>query len=181
MLPRRYESEGVVLLRKNFSEADRILVVYSKHYGKLRLLAKGVRKPKSRKRGHIEVFSRLKFSASRGKGLDIVTEVEVLESFAKIRKDLRKASVAYFLIETVGRITRDEEKNDQLYSLLTDYLDLLVNSKNLKKLRQDFVYNTLVISGYWPAGKPMNNHDKLLEGIVERRMSSSRIGKKLLT
>src|SRR3972149_254097 len=115
---RSYSSEAIVLARRNWGEADRILVIYSKSFGKKRLLAKGVRRPKSRKRGHIEVFSNLKFSASRGKGLDLMTEAEIIENFSIIRKDLKKVAVAYFLMETVGRITHDEEKNERLFELM---------------------------------------------------------------
>src|SRR3990167_232676 len=98
MKPRNYTSEGIVLARKNYGEADRIIVIYSKHFGKLRLLAKGVRRPKSRKRGHIEVFSRLKFQVSRGKGMDLITEAEIIQNFSEIRKSLKKVTVAFFCI-----------------------------------------------------------------------------------
>src|SRR3989344_8334314 len=93
---RTYSSDCIVLSRRNYGEADRILTVYSRHYGKLKLLAKGVRKPKSKKRGHIEVFSRLRFSASKGKGIDIITEAELIEPYDFLRRDLRKTSLAYY-------------------------------------------------------------------------------------
>ncbi len=96
MRPKRYSTEGVVLLRRNFSEADRIINIYSKHYGKISVIAKSVRKIKSKKRGSLEVFSHIKFSAARGKNLDIITEVETINSFESIRKDLSKVAVAYF-------------------------------------------------------------------------------------
>ena len=80
---RTYSSEGIILARKNYSEADRILTCFSKSYGKISLLAKGIRKLKSKKRGHLEVFSHIKFSASRGHGMDIITEVETINTFSK--------------------------------------------------------------------------------------------------
>jgi len=94
--PRRYSSDAIILSRKNYGEADRFLTVYSKNFGKLRLLAKGVRRPKSKKRGHIEVFSQLKFSASKGKGIDLITEAETIASFEVIRKDLKKVTVGNY-------------------------------------------------------------------------------------
>jgi len=62
-----YSSEGIILSRKNYGEADRILTVFSKNYGKVTLLAKGIRKLISKKRGHLEIFSEVKFSAVSGK------------------------------------------------------------------------------------------------------------------
>ena len=64
MKPRSYTSEGIVLARRNYGEADRILVIYSKNFGRVSYMAKGVRRPKSRKRGHIEVFNYIKFQAN---------------------------------------------------------------------------------------------------------------------
>lgn len=181
MRVRSYFSEGIVLARKNWGEADRILVVYSKHFGKLRLLAKGVRKPKSRKRGHIEVFSRMKFSTTRGKGLDIITEAEIIDNYLDVRKDLKKIAVCYFLMETIGRVVHDEEKNELLYAKLLESLEELKQSSYLKTLRNEFIYDVLVILGFWPFGKPMDNPDKTLEDVIERIPSSVRIGKKLLS
>ena len=179
MKPRRYYSEGIVLARKNYSEADRILVVYSKKYGKLSLIAKGVRKLKSRKRGHIEVFSHVKFSAARGKSLDIVTEVETITAFKKARRDLKKVSVAYFFVETIGRLTREDEKNEELFILLLSYLAKLESSVKLRVLRERFIFDALVLVGFWPEGKPLESPDAVLESIVERKLNSFRVGKKL--
>lgn len=181
MRPKHYSSEGIVLARRNYGETDRILIVYSKNFGKISLLAKGVRKPNSRKRGHLEVFSHIKFSAAKGKNLDIVTEAEIIDSFPKIRDDLRKVAVAYYFMEVAGRTTRDGEKNEVLYSNILKNLSMLKISVTLRKLRKDFIYQTLTILGFWPKGKPMGNPDYILEDVVEREMSSARVGKKLLS
>ena len=156
-------------------------MVFSKHYGKIHLLAKGVRKLKSRKRGYLEVFSHIKFSAARGKNLDLVTEVEIIDSYPMIRKNLKKVAVAYYFMEVVGRVTREDEKTGKLYSYLLETLEKLKTSKALKKLRIDFIYKTLVLSGFWPKGKAMDNPDAALEDVTEREINSIRVGKKLLS
>jgi DNA repair protein RecO (recombination protein O) len=180
MIPRRYLSEAVVLARRDFSEADRILTVYTKNYGKLTFIAKGVRKLKSRKRGSIEVFSQIKFSAARGKNLDIVTEVELINSFKEIRKNLKKTSVAYYLVEAVSKLTQEGEENKELYNLLVDNLARLQSAKGLKELRMDFILKLLTLLGYWPRGKKLENADEAIENIVERELSSKRVGNKVL-
>ena len=181
MRPKSYSSNGIVLARKNYGEADRILVVYSKKLGKISLIAKGVRKLKSRKRGSLEVFSQIKFSAARGRNLDIITEAEIIDSYPKIRKDLKKVALAYYFMEVVGRTTHEGEKNPSLYSHLLKNLRMLKVSDSLKNLRKTFVYEALVLLGFWPKGKPMGNHDYVLEDITERELSSARVGKKLLS
>ena len=88
-----YKGEAIVLSRKDFSEADRILTVYSKEFGKLSLLAKGIKRPKSRKRGNLEVFSQIKFLAAKTKGLGILVEVALIESFSYLRKDPKEKTL----------------------------------------------------------------------------------------
>jgi DNA repair protein RecO (recombination protein O) len=179
--PKRYTSEGIVLARRNFSEADRILVVYTKHFGKLSLLAKGVRKPKSRKRGHIEIFSRIKFSSSRGKSLDLVTEVEVIDSYNDIRKELRRIALAYYFMEVIGKISQEYEQNEGVYQLILQYFNRLKSERNLKKLRLEFISELLIIVGFWPSDRILVNHDKVLEKILERQITSVRVGRKMLS
>ena len=181
MRPRSFSSEAIVLARRNYSEADRIIILYSKGYGKLSFIAKAVRKPESRKRGGLEVFNTIKFSAARGKSLDIITEVEVINQFAEIRGDLKKVSVAFFFMETIGRLTRDEEKNEDYYDYINSSLTKLTITKKSKKLREDFIYDSLVLLGFWPEGKKMINPDEVLEEVTERELFSKRVGKKLLT
>jgi len=180
MKPRIYSSEAIILARKDYGEADRILVVYTKDYGKVSLIAKGVRKLKSKKRGSLEVFSQIKFGAARGKGLDIMTEVNTINSFS-FRKNLAKVSLAYFFVESVGRLTKDEETNEELFGLLTKSLGLLENKNNLKDFRLDFISKMLTLFGYWPEDKKMDYPDKELEKATERKMTSVRVGKKILS
>lgn len=181
MTPKRYSSEGIILARRNYSEADRILVIFSKNYGKISLIAKGVRKLNSRKRGHLEVFSHIKFAAAKGKNLDILTEAEIVDSFSKVRSELKKVAVAYYILEVVGRVTREDEKNDILYSNILKNLRMLKTSISLRNLRENFISQTLTILGFWPKGRKMDDPDKVLEEVVEREISSARVGKRLLS
>ncbi len=170
-----------MLARKSYGEADRILSLFTKQYGRMSVIAKGVRKPASRKRASIEVFSQIKFAAARGRSLDILTETEIVNTFEALRKNLKKISVAYFFCEVVGRLTREEEKNEALYGLLLDNLEDLITAKKLRQLRQDFVSEALVLTGFWPKGREIGDVDKVLEFVTERRINSTRVGKKLLS
>jgi DNA repair protein RecO (recombination protein O) len=176
-----YSSEGVVLSRKNYSEADRILSVLTKNYGKVRLLAKGVRKPKSKKRGHIEVFSKIKFSANKSKGIDFLTEVELLDSYQGIRSNLRKASLAYYFCEVIEKTMQEEDRNQLVFQTLVTNLDNIKNTGKLKRLRKDFVLKTLVLQGFIPNINNRENIDSILSNIMEYELSSVRVGKKVLT
>jgi len=180
MIRRSYVDEGIVLARRNFSEADRILSVFSKNHGRVSLIAKGVRRPSSRKRGHIEVFNRIKFQAVKGRGLDIMTEAEIIDSFEVVRKDLKRVALAYYFMEVIGRTIHEDEKNTELYDLLQSYLEKLKDEEKLSSLRKDFVYQVLTILGFWPRGKKLESPDEKLEEVTERQLNSARVGKKLM-
>lgn len=179
MTPKVFTTEGIILARRQYSEADRILSVFTKDYGRLVFIAKGVRKPASRKRGHIEIFTYLKLHASRGKGIEILTEAEIIDNFTDIRKNLRKVALAYYFMEVVGRTTKEGAASIQLFYLILHYLRLLTKENKLKHLRKEFVGDILTTLGYWPAGKPLLNPDELLAEVTERQLTSVRVGKKL--
>jgi len=180
MKPRSYTSEGVVLARRNFGEADRILVLYTKNFGKINMIAKGIRRPKSKKRGHVEIFNIIKFQAVRGRGLDLITEAEVIEDFAEIRKNLKRISLAYYLMEVTGRITHEAEEKAEVYDLLLETLQKLKSTNMLKKLRLDFITSLLIALGYWPSGKKLLSPDEKLEEVIERAIYSERVGKRMI-
>lgn len=180
MVPRSFATEGIVLARRAYSEADRILSIYTKDYGRLSFLAKGVRKLPSRKRGHIEVFSRLKLQAVRAKGIDILAEAELIDNFGEIRKNLKKVALAYYFMEVIGRTTHEGEKNSELYEYILKSLQRLKTERKLKKLRLNFILELLIILGFWPKGRSLPNPDTFIEEVTERGLSSVRVGKKLV-
>lgn len=179
-MSRSYNTEAVILARRNYSEADRILTLYSKHLGRITTIAKGVRRPTSRKRGSLEIFSHIKFSAARGKNLDIITEVETIENFDHLRKDLKKVSVAYFFVEVVTRSTGEAEESLRLYEMLLDHIHQLSDRNDLGTLRKEFINKLLIELGYWPEHQRLKDHDGVLESVLEKPVSSRRVGKIVL-
>ena len=177
---RTYSDEGIVLARRNFGEADRILSIYSKNHGRISVIAKGIKRPISRKRGHLEVFGHIKFQIADGKGIGILTEVETLNNFGIIRKDLKKISLAYYFTEVIGKITHEHERNDGIFELILNYLEKLQNETRLRSLRLKFISELLTITGFWPKGKILASPDEKLEEVIERSINSIRVGRKIL-
>ena len=179
MSSKPFSSSGIVLSCRDFGEADRIVTVFSKNIGKLSLMAKGVRRLKSKKRGHIEVFNNIKFQAISGRGMPLLTEVELVDNFASIKTSLKKISLGYYVSEVVLKITHDEEPNLMLFDLLNSTYKSIAITKKLRDLRLKFILNLLVILGYWDESTPLDNPDQKLEEIIERQIVSARIGKKI--
>ncbi len=117
---RTYRTDAIVLRRADFGEADRLLTVFTPHRGKLKLIAKGARKPTSRKSGHVELFSLGQFFVAVGRELDIVTQAETTESFLPLREDLLRTTYAYYLAELADAFTAERDENRPLFELLKD-------------------------------------------------------------
>jgi DNA repair protein RecO (recombination protein O) len=145
---RIYRSEAVVLRHSDFGEADRLLTVYTPHLGKLRLLAKGVRKPTSRKAGHLESFTRTQMLVARGRNLDIITQAQMIEPYRGLRQDLWRMSHAYYVGELVDRFSEEQNENQPLYRLLCDVLGWICESPNLAMTMRYFELHLLDLAGY---------------------------------
>lgn len=173
-----YKTEGIIIKRLNFGEADKILTVFTKHYGKIHALAKGVRKITSRKGGSVELFNWVTLFLATGKNLDIVTEVQAKDVFSDFRKDLKKVGVAYYFCELVDKLCPERQKNTEAFYLLTRSLrDLGGGFKNLQyqsRLVQNFETKLLEELGFWPRGRTVANLDTkaFIENIIERKLKS---------
>lgn len=117
--------EAVVLRHSDWGEADRLLWLYTREQGKLKAIAKGVRKARSRKAGHLEPFTRISLQLARGRDLWIVTQVETSDAYLALREDLLRVGYAFYVIELLDRFTYEEGENAALFSLLADTLHRL--------------------------------------------------------
>lgn len=178
-----YKTEAVVLKRVNFGEADRILTVFSKERGKLRVLAKGVRKVTSKKAPHIEVFNQVKLNLYKGKNFEILTEAESLKSFERIRGDLKRVISAYYVCELVESVSREEQRSLEVYNLLLDFLtglDLTGEEKSLNLRLSQFGEKLVRILGFWPKDKDFQGDVmRFIEDLIEREIRSKRLARRL--
>src|SRR5580700_1429490 len=94
---RLYRTEALILRERRIGEADKILTLYSLDRGKFDAIAKGVRRPTSRKSGHLEVLTRVSLLLASGRSLDVITQSETVESFAVLRDDLERLSRAIYV------------------------------------------------------------------------------------
>jgi len=118
MNQRSYSTEAVILSRRNYGEADRLLTIFSKHYGKLRVVAKGIRRTTSRKKGSLELFNYSRMLLIKGKNMDLIADTEIKNDFSAWRKDLKRVGVAYHLSEVVERLTPEGQELEDVFNLL---------------------------------------------------------------
>ena len=142
--------DAVILRHKDWGEADRLLVLYTLELGKVRAVAKGVRKLRSRKAGHLEPFSRTVLLLARGKELWIVTQAEMKEPFQPIREDLVRTAYASYVIELLDRFTYEEGKNTGVFRLLAATLDRIAKEEDPFLCVRYFEMRLLDLLGFRP-------------------------------
>jgi len=147
---RIYRTEAVILKRQDFGEADRLLTALSPDRGKLRLIGKGIRKPTSRKAGHLELFTHTNLLVARGRNLDIVTQAETIQVFRGFRDDLTRTTYAYCVAELVDQFATEGTENVALFRLLLEVLGLLETARRLDLLMRSFELHVLDVAGYRP-------------------------------
>jgi DNA repair protein RecO (recombination protein O) len=148
-MPGLYKDEGIVLKTIKLGEADRIVTIFTRGNGKVRAVAKGVRKTKSRFGARLEPFTHVELLIYKGRNLDTITGADIVSSFDSIRTDYRKLTSAAALVEIVEKITPDREQAFSTYALLLAGLDALSVTTS-DSIVPAFLVKLLSISGYHP-------------------------------
>ena len=123
--PRRYVTDAIVLSRFDLGEADRVLTLITPHDGKLKAIAKGVRRTTSRLGGSLEPFAELRVALARGRTFDVVTEVHVGHAWLQLRDRLESTATAWYLAELADRSLEERHAAEPLYALLRRAYELL--------------------------------------------------------
>jgi DNA repair protein RecO (recombination protein O) len=147
---RLYRTEAIVLKRVDFGEADRILTLYTAQRGKVRAIAKGVRRIASRKSGHIELFTHAGLLLAEGRNLDVVTQAETVRPYRRIREDLIRATYAFHMAELVDRFVEEGTEQPGTFELLRDALGALTEAEDPALVARYFEVRLLGQLGYRP-------------------------------
>lgn len=123
--PRRYTTDAIVLSRFDLGEADRVLTLITPAGGKLKAIAKGVRRTTSRLGGSLEPFAELTVALARGRTFDVVTQVSVGHAWLRLRDDLESTATAWYLAELADRSLEERHASEPLYALLRRAYELL--------------------------------------------------------
>ncbi len=144
-----YRDEGVVLRTYKLGEADRIVVIFTRGHGKVRAVAKGVRKTRSRFGSRLEPTSHATLLLYTGRELDVVTQADSLEHFRAIRDDLTRFSRASAMLEAVDQIAQERQANSRLYTMLLGGLRTLA-ARDSALVVPAFFWKLLALEGFQP-------------------------------
>lgn len=177
--PRLSTVDAIVIKRKNLGEADRMITIFTKLHGKMRVLARGVRKVSSKRAPHIEIFNHIVATVHKGNAQGTLTEVSPVASYEEIRKDLKRIGAAYYLCELVDGLLPDEQPHEDVFILLLDAFAALakVDRTRTEVLRARFAAALLSKLGYMEEGKKFkdNDIDAYVESILEHRLKTVKL------
>ncbi|MCY4246903.1 MAG: DNA repair protein RecO [Chloroflexi bacterium] len=148
---RSIRTQAIILSRRDFGEADRLLTLLTPAHGKLRAIAKGARKPNAKLSGHVELFARSDCLLRQGRNLAILTQAELIEPYLGLRDDLQRGAYASYAAELLDRFTADdEEAAGGLFALLDDTLARIANSHDPRLATRFYELALLDLVGFKP-------------------------------
>lgn len=175
-MKRNFSTPAIIIKSRSFDEADRLLTVFSQYFGKQVLLAKGVRRVKSRQSGHLQTFNLVKIFGVKTKGIDLITQAETIKDYSHWAMDLKKTSQACYFFEVLDCLEPVEQPNEEVFLLAKNFLDNLDQAIFSPAKMFKFLFRLTQISGFGPPKhiKTMLALDKYLESVIEKNLNSKR-------
>ncbi|MFI5261892.1 MAG: DNA repair protein RecO [Candidatus Limnocylindrales bacterium] len=161
--PRLYKTAAMVLKRFDLGEADRVLTILTPHDGKLRVIARGVRRPTSRLGGTLEPFAELQLQVARARTFDVVTQASVSEAWLNLRDRLESAATAWYLGEMAERATEERANAYPVYALLRRAFQLLDDGMAPGRVARWFEFGLADALGVRPEVERCVECDRVLE------------------
>ncbi len=145
-----YKTEGIVLHQFDLGEADRIITYYTRDRGKVKAVAKGVRRARSSLAGSTQLFTYADLLIYSGKSLDRLNQTDIKESFSKLREDLFRMAYGTYVLDLVRETTFEEDSNEGIFVLLLKTLYLLVTEEDLEIIMRIFELRMMRLLGFQP-------------------------------
>jgi DNA repair protein RecO (recombination protein O) len=171
--PRNYQTEAIVIKKIKLGEADRILTLYTPDRGKIEAVAKGVRQPKSKMAGHLELLTYSQLRLARGRNLDTIIGSQTIESFMALKNDLWLTSYGLYAAELVNQFTVAHTENPSLFKLFLETLNNLSQAISPELTLRYFELHLLEIVGFRPQLQECVHCRKELEPVINIFCSSA--------
>ncbi|OGC35050.1 DNA repair protein RecO [candidate division WOR-1 bacterium RIFOXYB2_FULL_48_7] len=147
-----YKARAISLKTKPFAEADKMVTIFSREYGKLRVLAKSARRVPSRLGGRVETFSYADYFIAKGRSMDIVSQCEILETFQSLREDGSALQTGLYFLKLIDAGTSEGQHNPELFDLLLKALYTLKFKKDPQLVEKRFEIAFMKLEGIYRDG-----------------------------
>ena len=146
-----YREQGIVLRTYKLGETDRIVNLLTQGKGKVRAVAKGVRRPGSKFGGRLEPFSHVDLQLYEGRSLDIISQAELITPFSEVRADFALSACGSAMVEAADRIAQEDERSNRLVLLLLDGLRALaLHPAHPSTVLDGYLLRLASVAGYHP-------------------------------
>ena len=179
---RNFRTDGIIIKRRNFGEADRILTVFTKNFGKIQIKAKGVRRITSRRASHIELLNLSSISLYKGRGsLPILLEAQCVKDFFLIKEDLTRIGFSYHLCELIDGLCAENQESRSIFYLFENTLERLCLEKDIAVVIHEFEIQLLTTLGFYKGSfLQRSNISVFIEHILEKKLKTRQILPQLL-
>lgn len=179
-LDKVYRAEGVIIHRRSYGEADRFLTIFTKHHGKIRVLAKGIRKITSKRAPHLDTLSVVSLVVYSGKSVDTVGECARLDTQFSFTHDLVKVSFSYYVCELIDTLTALNIANENQYFMFLRTLKKIENATSRSELHQivyEFALSLLISLGFLPGSSEVQKEgiNQFIESLIEHRLKTVKL------
>jgi len=162
---RSLKVDAVILRHSDWGEADRLLVLFTQQAGKLRAIAKGARRLRSRKAGHLEPFTQASLLLAQGRDWWVVTQAQTIQVYQKLREDLERTALASYVMELIDRLTVEGGEQPRLFSLVTGTLQRIDQEEDPFVAVRYFEMNLLELVGFRPELHTCTNCGEKIEAV----------------
>lgn len=170
-----YKTEGIIVRKFNSGEWDNLLVVYTKEFGKILVKAKSLRKKEAKMKSSLETFNHVHLVLAKGKNIDTISGVFLINGFPRIREKLESMAIAFYLCEILDKLVIGPERDERIWQLIKKALYFLEEKQRsqsvLKKLAERFEYNLLSFLGHSPT-KEKKSYLDLIQYISREKIES---------
>jgi DNA repair protein RecO (recombination protein O) len=171
-MSRNYQTQGIILKQTKLGEFDKIVTICTPQFGKLRAIAKGACRPKSKLGGNIEPLTHSLMLLAKGRNLDIITQSQTLNGFLALKSDLWRMACGLYILELVDSFTVEGGENRPVFDLLLDVLNQLSEPDSNETVLRYFELHLLHYLGYRPQLRRCVNCDSPLRPVVNFFSSS---------
>ena len=149
-----YRTLGIILKKKERGEADQLFTIYTKDFGKLNILGKGIRKISSKLKAGMEIFYLSEIEFIQGKAHKTLTDTILIDRFKNLRSELKRLNTAFKIVKVLDRFSLKQEPDKKIWQLLEESFKKLddVKSKipNPELIYYYFLWNLFSVLGYQP-------------------------------
>ncbi|MFH1827426.1 MAG: DNA repair protein RecO [bacterium] len=165
------KTQGIILKKKELLNLDNFITIFTKDFGKISVLAKGIKKLNSRRAPHIQTCNLIDLILYSKNDRYYLQESSIISGFSKLKKDTKKISMIYYFFLIIDKLLPDNNNEEEIYKLTLNFLIELSNAKKVKnEIVEKYLNEVLNKLGYIKERKPLEKLHSLVEDLLGEKV-----------